>query len=94
MSKPALIHPDFAPQLAISLAIKSALCAGVFSKNAFYKIVGMTTLTGTIYSILNHTLASLDCIEFYAQYLQAYPGNKLEDRKIRSLNPHLNGFIH
>lgn len=94
MSKDSLIHPNFCAPAIVSGFFALAASAGVFSKNAKYQIVGMTTLTGCTYGIFNNMIACRESIEFYARPGKAYPGDKLEDRDIRSLNPNLNALVY
>lgn len=94
MSKNSLFHTDFAVPVIVAGFFTLAASAGVFSKNAKYQIVGMTTLTGCIYGIANNMFACRESIEYYAFPVKEYPGSKLEDRSIRSLNPDLNAFVY
>ncbi len=87
------LNPDY--KILTYPAIIATLLAGggsLFISSEFIKIIGIFTLTGISYGILNDIVACHQCIEYFTVG-HGWDGRNLRYRPINTLNPILNAII-
>src|SRR5436853_3045133 len=88
----SLIHPRYKIPVYMSMITTGLALLTLFQPWEYFKIIGLTILTGVSYGIISDLISCHECIEYFTLG-HHYDERNLRYRLVQSLNPIYNAII-